>query len=47
MALASLPDRLAGDPQRRAVLAWLLGRGDQPPMDLAAWQARRENYHRR
>jgi maleylpyruvate isomerase len=46
MALASLPDRLAGDPQRRAVLAWLLGRGDQPTMDLAAWQARRENYHR-
>jgi maleylpyruvate isomerase len=47
MALSSLPDRLAGDPQRRAVLAWLLGRGDQPPMDLSAWQSRRENYHRR
>lgn len=41
--LATLPERLHGG-DARAVLAWLVGRGDQPPdVDLAPWA--REHYH--
>ena len=43
-ALATLPDRLTSADARR-VLAWLVGRFDQPAdVNLVPWQATRENY---
>lgn len=43
-ALRQLPDRL--DPGTRGqLLAWLMGRADQPAMAPAAWQSRPEYYH--
>jgi len=43
-ALATLPDRLTSADARR-VLAWLVGRFDQPAdVNLVPWQATREHY---
>lgn len=45
LALKALPERIAGADVRR-VLAWVVGRGDQPAsLTLAPWQSRREHYH--
>jgi maleylpyruvate isomerase len=44
LALQTLPERLRG-PGQRQLLAWLVGRADQlTPLELDAWQARREHY---
>jgi maleylpyruvate isomerase len=44
LALQTLPERLGG-PGQRQLLAWLVGRAEQPsPLELDAWQARREHY---
>jgi maleylpyruvate isomerase len=46
-ALAGLPDRLADDAARGALLAWLLDRGPSPVLaPLVSWQDRREYYFR-
>ena len=43
-ALGQLPGRLDG-PTRAQLLAWLMGRAEQPAMTPAAWQSRPEYYH--
>ena len=45
ISLRLLPERLDADGQR-AILAWLLGRGDQPSVELAPWQFRADHYLR-
>jgi maleylpyruvate isomerase len=45
LLLATVPDRVADAAERRRLLAWLAGRAPSPgPLDLAAWESRRENY---
>jgi maleylpyruvate isomerase len=45
IALAGLPARIPDPAARARLLAWLLGRGDQPALDgLEPWQARAGNY---
>lgn len=45
LALTALPDRV-GATEAREMLAWLVGRGDQPTrLEIAPWQARNEHYH--
>lgn len=45
ISLRLLPERL-DDAARPALLAWLLGRDDQPRLDLAPWQFRADHYLR-
>jgi maleylpyruvate isomerase len=45
ISLRLLPERLDAGGQR-AMLAWLLGRGEQPSLSLAPWQFRAEHYLR-
>lgn len=45
ISLRLLPERLDADAQR-ALLGWLLGRADQPELDLAPWQFRAHHYLR-
>ena len=45
IALAGLPERIPVAATRALLLAWLLGRGEQPALDkLEPWQARAGNY---
>lgn len=45
LALATVPDRLSTGGRAR-MLAWLIGRADQPSdIELAPWQSRPEHYH--
>ncbi len=44
LALSALPDRM-GDVHGRQMLAWLVGRGEQPAtLEIAPWPAGREHY---
>lgn len=43
ISLRLLPERLDAGGQR-SMLAWLLGRGDQPSLELAPWQFRADHY---
>ena len=45
ISLRSLPERLESGDQR-LVLAWLLGRGDQPAVAIKPWQFRHDDYLR-
>jgi maleylpyruvate isomerase len=45
ISLRLLPERLEPAGQR-AMLAWLLGRGDQPALEIAPWQFRADHYMR-
>lgn len=45
ISLRLLPERL-DDRAERALLAWLLGRGEQPAVELAPWQFRADHYLR-
>ena len=44
--LATLNDRLVDRGQRARLLAWLLGRGEQPVLTPTAWQSRPDYYYR-
>jgi maleylpyruvate isomerase len=47
LALSALPLRTSDQTTRAAVLAWLLGRAEQPrTIELDPWQSRPENYLR-
>jgi len=47
LTLDSLPDRLADAGRRRAMLAWLVGRAEDPgPLDIAPWESRPTHYLR-
>jgi maleylpyruvate isomerase len=43
--LSSVPDRLPDAGDRARLLAWLVGRADQPTLDPMAWQSRPRYYH--
>jgi hypothetical protein len=45
ISLRLLPNDSTREGQR-AMLAWLLGRGEQPSLSLAPWQFRAEHYLR-
>jgi maleylpyruvate isomerase len=45
ISLRLLPERLA-DADRAQLLAWLLGRGDQPSVEISPWQFRADHYMR-
>jgi maleylpyruvate isomerase len=45
ISLRLLPERVDGAGQRQ-LLAWLLGRRDQPSVELSSWQGRPDDYTR-
>ena len=47
VTLATLPDRLADEGQRRALLAWLVGRAEGPgALDITTWESCPTDYLR-
>jgi maleylpyruvate isomerase len=42
--LSLVPDRLSHAGDRADLLAWLLGRADQPTLELTPWQAQPHHY---